>query len=155
MGEFRFKRLVRFQTSRQGEVMNLSLPLPRSRSGKIDRCCPNDNCTPGRFQLGPAQADRVIAEGLEAVVRRPPGEPGTTCPYCGIDAPDEEFGCAHDIDAVTDYLKQTALADIQEGVREMLHGLEMDSKFLSIRLEGVIRSKSRSHCRFAKTSCGI
>jgi hypothetical protein len=92
---------------------------------------------------------------LEAVVRRPPGEPGTTCPYCGIDAPDEEFGCAHDIDAVTDYLKQTALADIQEGVREMLHGLEMDSKFLSIRLEGVIRSKSRSHCRFAKTSCGI
>lgn len=67
------------------------LQLPRSESGKVLCCCPRADCRPGEFFLGSAPMEREISELDSNRVRRRPGTPGMTCPYCGEDGPDNEF----------------------------------------------------------------
>jgi hypothetical protein len=99
--------------------MELSFPLPTTPSGKSYRLCPNEECNPRLFLLGDPPSNQVIAQGYEEFIRRRPGTPGTTCPYCGQDNPDDEFIYPEDIKAAQDFLKWAATQDIGEYVESM------------------------------------
>ena len=102
MPDFRFKRLEKYKVGGTKDRMELNIPLPKSPSGKVYRWCPNEDCTPRLFLLGDAQRP----ENLDvSQLRRIPGTRGTTCPYCGIDADDDEFSYVGDIEAIQKYTK--------------------------------------------------
>lgn len=111
MSNFHFRRLEKYKIGGTRDRMELNIPLPQSPSGKIYRWCPNNDCTPRLFLLGDAQRP----ENLDiSQLRRAPGIRGTTCPYCGIDADDDEFNYEGDIKAVLSYMKWAASRDISD-----------------------------------------
>lgn len=116
MSPFEFRRLKPFQTSRQGDIIHLEMPLPKSPMGKIQRYCPNGTCVPRRFQLGQAPDDRKIPNEVQTLTRRSSGRGGTTCPYCGIDSADDQFHAPEDIKAAQEYVKWAAAEEIGEWV---------------------------------------
>jgi hypothetical protein len=112
MGRFEFRRLKRWQTAANGSHMELRLPLPTSESGWVLRWCPNEQCRPRRFQLGSSRVK--ISTPLESKTRRQPGTEGTTCPYCGSDANDEDYFAPEDRAAVIEQVKWAVQQDVGE-----------------------------------------
>lgn len=112
MTDFRFRRLEQFRTGGTRDRMTLSIPLPKSPKGRIHRYCPTIECVPRRFQLGSTPEEQEIAEEDRSLVRRLPGQAGTTCPYCGLDAGDEEFTAQEDIENAQRTVKWAAKEDI-------------------------------------------
>lgn len=109
MSDFRFRRLERYKVGGTKNGMELIIPLPKSPSGKVYRWCPNHKCTPRLFLLG----NSYRPENLDVnTLRRAPGVPGTTCPYCGFNAEDNEFNYDGDIDAIKAYMKWAVTRDI-------------------------------------------
>lgn len=47
-------------------------------------------------------------------LRRAPGTRGITCPYCGLDADDDEYNYEGDIEAIQKYIEWAATRDINE-----------------------------------------
>src|SRR5688572_11464555 len=116
MSDFRFKRLEKYKVGGTKDKMELNIPLPKSPSGKVYRWCPNDKCTPRLFLLGDSQRP----ENLDVTkLRRAPGTPGTTCPYCGIDADDDEFSYEGDIEAIKAYMKWAVTRDVGDYFENM------------------------------------
>ncbi|MCC7362083.1 MAG: hypothetical protein IT317_21540 [Anaerolineales bacterium] len=116
MSDFRFRRLETYKVGGSRDRMELSFPLPRSPSGKVYRWCPNEECAPRLFLLGDAQRPEDIDV---TVLKRAPGTTGTTCPYCGQDADDDEFNYGGDIEAVQRYLEWAAVRDINDHLVKM------------------------------------
>ena len=111
MSEFHFKRLEKYKVGGTKDKMELKVPLPHSPSGKVYRWCPNVDCTPRLFLLGDAQ----IPEKLDiSQLKRTPGTQGTTCPYCGMDADDDEFNYLGDIKAIQKYIEWAASRDVND-----------------------------------------
>lgn len=102
--------------------MELSLPLPRSPRGRLLRHCPADGCVPRRFQLGGVPTDQTIDEANAALVRRHPGTPGTTCPYCGTDSDDQNFHAPEDIENAKKQVVWAAKEDIGRWTEEIARG---------------------------------
>ena len=119
MSDFRFKRLERYRVGGTGDKMELSIPIPKTSSGKEYRLCPISECIPRLFLFGDAPAERKISEENIERVRRQPGTPGTTCPYCGNDAPDRDFIHPEDIEAAKEYIKWAASQDIGEYIEDL------------------------------------
>jgi hypothetical protein len=68
------------------------------------------------FLLGDAQKP----ENLDiSQLRRAPGTRGTTCPYCGIDADDDEFNYEGDIKAIQKYMEWAVSKDISGQLGKM------------------------------------
>jgi len=111
MSDFHFKRLEKYKTGGSKDKMQLSIPLPKSPSGKVYRWCPNDECTPRLFLLGDGQRPENIDVSK---LKRAPGAPGTTCPYCGIEAEDSEFNHEDDIEAIKNYIGWVIGSDIED-----------------------------------------
>src|SRR5205823_7652866 len=88
MSTFPLRDLERYR--KPGTNDTYAIPLPKTPSGKTIRECPREDCRPRVFQLGEAPEGGTIAPERTALVRRLPGQTGTTCPYCGIDAGDRE-----------------------------------------------------------------
>ena len=59
MSDFRFRRLERHKVGGTTQDMQLSIPIPKSPSGKIHRFCPLPDCEPNLFQLGEAPANET------------------------------------------------------------------------------------------------
>ncbi len=97
----------------------ISIPLPRSESGKTRHKCPNPSCEPKEFLLGSFPSDRVVADGVEP--RRLPGTAGTTCPYCGQDAEDDAFQHPVDREYVRKRIDQET-RKIADEVLDDIHG---------------------------------
>jgi len=116
MSIFRFQQLERHRVGGTREQMELAIPPPRSPSGKVHRCCPVAECTPNLFQLGDAPAGQSISGDHTTLVRRAPGTPGVTCPYCGQDAADDEFIFRGDIDAAEEYILWALKEDVGDSV---------------------------------------
>ncbi len=119
MTEFRFRRLEGHKIGGTRDRMELSIPPPLSPSGKIHRCCPVPDCVPNIFQLGEAPSDSAISDDKTYLIRRAPGSPGTTCPYCGHDALDDEFIFRGDIKAAKEYIEWTATQDVGDYMEQM------------------------------------
>jgi hypothetical protein len=127
MSKFRFRRLEQYRTGGTSDRMELRIPLPKSETGKIHRQCPREECSPRVFQLGDTPEEQKIAEEQMALVRRSPHSPGTTCPYCGNDAPDTEFNTPEDIEAAQEYLRWAATEDIGDQLEDMVRGFNRRS----------------------------
>lgn len=119
MPDFRFKRLEKYKVGGTKDRMELNIPLPKSPSGKVYRWCPNENCTPRLFLLGDAQRPENLDVSQH---RRTPGTRGTTCPYCGIDADDDEFNYEGDIKAIQKYMEWAASRDISDNLEKISKG---------------------------------
>lgn len=118
MVDFRFRRLERYRTGGTRDNLELSVPIPKSSTGKILRYCPDQACTPRRFQLGQAPESRTISEAHFSLIRRQPSTPGITCPYCGLDAKDYEFNAPEDIDAATNLVMWEAGQDVGDWLEQ-------------------------------------
>jgi hypothetical protein len=116
MPDFRFKRFEKYKVGGTKDRMELNIPLPKSPSGKIYRWCPNQGCAPRLFLLGDVQRPENLNVSQ---LRRTPGTIGTTCPYCGIDADDDEFTYEGDIEAVQRYIEWAASRDISDYFERM------------------------------------
>ena len=114
MSDFHFKRLERYRTGGTRNKMELSIPLPKTSGGKEYRLCPIDDCVPRLFLLGDAPAKQKISEENNPRARRMPGTPGITCPYCGNDAPDNDYIHPEDVKAAQKYIEWAAVEDIGE-----------------------------------------
>ena len=104
MGNFRFRTLEQFQVGGTTDEMQLAIPLTRSPRGLVYKSCPNEGCSPGLFLIGDPPEAQSLAPGSANLVRRQPGMPGMTCPYCGRDEEDSNFTFEGDIEAATDYI---------------------------------------------------
>lgn len=116
MRDLRFKRLERHRVGGTRDKMELSLPIPKSPSGKVYQYSPNPDATPRLFQIGDAPDDRTIAPENKHRIRREPGPGETVCPYSGHQAPDQEFTHMDDVDAVRKYAFWMAEADVQDWI---------------------------------------
>jgi hypothetical protein len=115
--------------------MKLSIPLPKSPSGKVYRWCPNNSCTPRLFLLGGFQrpANLDISK-----LKRAPGTIGTTCPYCGTDANDSEFNYNGDIEAIQKYMEWAVHRDTAEYLEKMAKDINRSfpkNSLLKIKME--------------------
>lgn len=119
MNGIRFRNLERFSRARTGNQFELSLPPPKSASGKVLRHCPNGECAPGVFMLGEAPDYRVVAADYPYAVPRRPGQPPTTCPYCGTTCASDEFRDPADVKAAKEYVKGLVSRDAAEAVQDM------------------------------------
>ena len=109
MPEFRFKRLEKYRVGGTKDKMELNIPLPKTLSGKVYRWCPDEHCMPRLFLLG----DADTPENFDvSKLRRVPGTRGTTCPYCGLDADDDDYNYEGDIEAIKKYIEWAATQDI-------------------------------------------
>ncbi len=116
MPDFHFKRLEKYKVGGTKNKMELKVPLPHSPSGKVYRWCPNDKCTPRLFLLGGTQ----VLDNLDVShLKRSPGTDVTTCPYCGIDADDDEYNYQGDIDAIQKYIEWAVSKDINDHLAKM------------------------------------
>lgn len=117
MSDFRFRRLEKYKTGGSKDKLELSIPLPKSPSGKVYRWCPNNECTPRLFLLGDGQRPENLDTSR---LKRKPGTPGTTCPYCGTEANDDEFNYEGDIEAIKDYMQWALSRDIGDHFEKMV-----------------------------------
>jgi len=123
MSDFRFKRLERHKVGGTARDMQLSIPIPKSPTGKIYRFCPLPDCEPNLFQLGDAPANQSIAPERSNLIRRKSSTTGITCPYCGHDAPDDEYNYPDDVNAIKDYVIWAAEQDVGDAVEQWARDL--------------------------------
>lgn len=119
MGQFDFRRLKKYQTGGTRDRMQLSIPVPKSPSGKIHRVCPSSECVPGPFQMGDATEGGTVREEHRSLVRREPHTNGTTCPYCGTDGEDQAFNDPRDLADIKRLVKWAATEDVKDAFRDM------------------------------------
>ena len=60
--------------------MQLSMPMPKSPSGKVYQYSPNPDAVPRLFQLGDAPENRSVEPENRHCIRRDPGPGQTVCP---------------------------------------------------------------------------
>ena len=134
MGDFRLRDLDPYRV--EGTEDQFAIPLPTTPSGKIMRECPREECRPRLFQLGNAPTERTIPE--ERKVRRNPGEPGTTCPYCGVDDEDDAFTSEADVEHAQDLAKWAAVREVDRTMRGMARDFNRGQPrggFLSVTMD--------------------
>jgi hypothetical protein len=112
MGDFRFRNLERYRGGGSGNDMVLSMPVPRSPSGKIYQYSPNPEAVPRLFQIGEAPAERAISPQHLPRIRRQPGPGETICPYSGVMAADEEFVHFDDVEAIKRQIEWAVKEDV-------------------------------------------
>ena len=118
MKRLRLKRLERHRVGGRRDNMELSVPVPRSPSGKVYQYSPNPEAIPRLFQLGDKQDDRSIANEKLNRIRRDPGPGETVCPYSGYQGEDEEFIHVGDVEAVKKRIMWMMEADVQDWLRD-------------------------------------
>lgn len=120
-----FKNLRRYRkpgTSSFDDTIALAIPPPKSSSGKTRRRCPNKDCAPRLFLIGTNEVLTDLKNEPDAGIRRRPGTPGCTCPYCGGDGDDNDFITPEDIE----YAKETAMAAVKQDLIDHLKDFARD-----------------------------
>jgi hypothetical protein len=136
--DFRFRRIERHRIGGMRDRMELSYPVPRSPSGKIDQYSPNADAVPRLFLIGDAPADRAIVPEHRQRIRREPGAGETVCPYSGHVAPDDEFVHFADIEAIKKQVEWEAAADIEDHLAAMAKDFnrrQPRNSFISIKMD--------------------
>lgn len=149
MSNFRFNRLESYRSGGTPDEMELTIPLPKTPSGKTLRCCPVNSCIPSLFQLGDTPPKQNISEEHASLIRRTPGTSGITCPYCGCDSPDDECVCEQDIEAAMEYLTWAVEQDTRDFFEKTSRDFNRKMKqhknpFFSIEM-GMKTPPKRSH----------
>jgi hypothetical protein len=122
-----FKNLDKYRTGGTGNRMQLSIPVPRTASGRVYRFSPNEEAYPRHFLLGNAERPAVVSDEMKARMKQEPGQPRTVCPYSGLIADDDQFVHPDDRAAAIETVRHAALADVQAQFSKMLEGLGSSS----------------------------
>lgn len=132
----RFKNLERFKTGGAGNTMLLSIPLPKTPDGRTYRYSPNECAHPRHFLLGDRIDSFILPQTPTPRMTHAPGTPGTTCPYSGVRADDNDFTHPDDIAAAREVVAHAVHNDVSEALHEMFAGLarnHSNSKYLQIK----------------------
>lgn len=122
-----FKNLDKYRTGGTGNRMQLSIPVPRTASGRVYRFSPNEEAYPRHFLLGNADRPAVVSDEMKARRKQEPGQPRTVCPYSGLIADDDQFVHPDDRAAAIETVRHAARADVQAELSKMLQGLGSSS----------------------------
>jgi hypothetical protein len=109
----RFKNLERFRTGGTTAKMELSVPPPKTPSGRVYRFSPNAEAHPRHFVLGNADPSFVITDAARERMKHDPRSKQTVCPYSGVVAEDAEFNHPDDVKAALKMVEHAAVADVQ------------------------------------------
>jgi hypothetical protein len=118
-----FKNLDKYRTGGSGSRLQLSIPVPRTTSGRIYRYSPNEHAYPRHFLLGDVSRPEVVTSVMKARMQQEPGQPKTVCPYSGLIADDDQFIHPDDRAAAIETVRSAAISDIQAQFSKMLEGL--------------------------------
>ena len=119
MSDIRFPRLEKYRVGGTRDKMELSVPVPRTDSGKIYQYSPNKDAVPRLFLLGDAPPERRVASECNSRMQREPGKGETVCPYSGYIGPDEEFRFVEDVEAIKKQMIWAAEQDIHDHLEQM------------------------------------
>jgi len=100
--------------------MNLSMPLPRTSSGRVYRFSPNEVAHPRHFVLGDVLADVPLTAATRARMKQAPRSNQTVCPYSGTVAADAAYVHPDDAKAALEMVKHDAIQDAEDAVAQML-----------------------------------
>ncbi len=125
-----FKNLEKYRVGGAGSKMKLSIPVPRTPSGRTYRFSPNEGPHPRHFLLGAAVRPETITTAMRARMKQEPGQPITVCPYSGLMAEDEAFVHPDDRAAALETVRQAALSDIHAQLAQTLASLGSKSNGL-------------------------
>ena len=146
MKKLRFSRLERHRVGGRGDEMTLSIPTPKSPTGKVYQECPNEDCTPRLFQLGDAPEDRVLDEKSKFGTRRTPGPGETICPYCGQKEADDSFVAGQDIATIRRFIDWAVRENVGDHLEDWAHDLNRSlpkGGFASIEVKAKRKRKPR------------
>lgn len=125
-----FKNLDKYRVGGVGGNMKLSIPVPRTPSGRTYRFSPNEDAHPRHFLLGDAVRPEAITDEMRARMKQEPGQPITVCPYSGLMAEDGAFVHPDDRAAALETVRQAALSDIHAQFSGMFESLGRKSNGL-------------------------
>ncbi len=129
----KFKNLERYRVGGTGSNMSLSIPLPRTPSGRTYRFSPNEDAHPRHFVLGNVVTDIEVTDEARARMKLEPRSNQTVCPYSGIIAADEEFIHPDDVQAGIDTVAHAAREDIREAFEHILSDIGRKSRSISYK----------------------
>ena len=114
MRDLRFRNLEKYRVGGTRDKMQLSLPAPKSPSGKVYQYSPNPDAKPRLFLIGNAPDERDIGEEARKRMRREPGPGQSVCPYSGFIGDDDEFVHSDDIEAIKKHVFWMAENDVND-----------------------------------------
>ena len=138
MKDLKFRQLEKYRSGGTRDLMELSLPLPKSPSGKFYQYSPNPEATPRLFLIGEAPEDRVIADEHGSRIWRDPRPGQTVCPHSGHVANDEEFIHADDIEAVKKHVLWMAENDVGDWLGNLAKEFNREmgkGSFITMKME--------------------
>ena len=97
--------------------MELSIPFPKSPSGKVLQQCPSSDCRPRRFLTGGTKWQEGEKE-IPPKAQRIPLSGKTTCPYCGTNDTDDAFSHPDDIKHTKDLVEAAIAADVNNAIAD-------------------------------------
>lgn len=118
-----FKNLDKYRTGGTGSRLQLSIPVPRTASGRVYRYSPNEQAHPRHFLLGDVNRPEVVTDKMTARMKQEPGQPKTVCPYSGLIADDDQFIHPDDRAAAIETVRHAAVSDVRAQVSKMLERL--------------------------------
>lgn len=131
MTNFRFKRLEKYSYRHNAGEHNYKFELPQSDSGKNLMSCREPGCTTKKFFLK-VNAGKAGLE-ITSLMKRSPGTPGMTCPYCGHDDDDQNFISEDDINHTIKKVEKIVVADISDMFGDMLKKSFRGSKYITVK----------------------
>ena len=146
MRDLRFRQLEKYCTGGTRDRMELSLPTPRSPSGKVYQYSPNQDASPRLFLIGESPEERPVTEENRPRMRREPGPGQTVCPYSGVMADDEEFTHADDIEAVKKHALWIAENDVNDWLGDWAKDFNRKmgkGSFITMKMEHKPRRRSK------------
>lgn len=140
----KFRNLERYRVGGTDSNMSLSIPLPRTPSGRTYRFSPNEDAHPRHFVLGNVVTDIEVTDEARVRMKLEPRSNQTVCPYSGTIASDEEFIHPDDVQAGIDTVAHAAREDIRDAFEDIFKDVGRKSKSLSYK-PGRRQSRSKPH----------
>lgn len=129
----KFRNLERYRAGGTDSNMSLSIPLPRTPSGRTYRFSPNEDAHPRHFVLGDVVSDVEVIDEARVRMKLEPRSNQTVCPYSGTIAADEAFVHPDDVQAGIDTVTHAAHEDIRDAFENIFKDIGRKSKFLSFK----------------------
>ncbi|WCT79073.1 hypothetical protein [Novosphingobium humi] len=146
----RFNNLGRYKTGGTSSRMQLSVPAPKTPSGRVYRYSPNEKAPPRHFILGDVVADIPLTTELRHRMKLEPRSNQTVCPYSGVIDDDSTFLHPDDLDAAIETVKQAALVDVHRELDRMLGGLAKSfagNSFVKMEVKSSVGPPPKPHFR--------
>lgn len=120
MGNFKFNNLDKYRIGGTDEEMLLSLPFPKSASGKVYRQSPNEDASPRLFLIGDASSNRLISPQNSTKTQLILESENMICPYSGFIAHQREFIHPRDIEDCQAEVERAIKEDAFSAIEQML-----------------------------------